>query len=319
MPKRRAEFKDIGQAERERAIIEIVQRNGMASVDDVVEALASRFELTLSDLLAKAALKKSVRIYLQKSAERRDIFGRAYFKKGSDNPEKVPDEDLERDEEGKVRNKYSVKYFLLGSDDHLPGGNLISEIGGLFLSHTDSNGSFSIEWQISRFLESKSKHFYFVFVGKHGRYISLTAPLADAPFTLIVGRLKQGHKYAPETSELAGDFKRPSLLLLDDISMSAPKRDEKPGHGILHINADGSAFIEDLNSTNGTFYIEAKPTDSTKINKLSQDADLAITAKRADSVIDSYKGSWIKVSDKIKLKLPAFIRFGTFQAFILVT
>lgn len=333
MPKKRDEFKSIGQAERERAVIESVKSKGMATINEVVEGVARRFELDLSDEKAKDAFSKSIRIFLQKSAEERSIFGRAYFQKDSDSPEKIPDEDVKRDKNGKVKNIYRIKYYILGSDEHVSGGDLILKFGGSFFPSTNSNGSFSVDWQVEKFSEIKPQHFYLVFRVNNEDCISINASVKDGPFSLIVGRRTGEQRLAFDINDM-NQYRRSSLFLWSDGTVSSPKDLSNPGHAVIHLDSKPSISVEDLNSTNGTYFILSDSSDVTRLLKTANTQNR--TVKPDKFIPNQYLDSWTKLKPRerhvfdtsisssqlkaeSKTHSEAFLKFGSFEVFIFLT
>jgi hypothetical protein len=309
MPKRLKQLKKLSQGEREKAVIDAVGTIGYASISDVTKAVSERFSIDLEAKNAFEAFKKSIRLDLQKLAGQ--SLGIAYFSKDLDGPEKIHEDDLQYDKNGKVKNIYNIKYFKLSNGSSVPGGDIFANFGGLFMPQYNSVGDLTVDWSIGKFDTNqaiKKNYIRILFIESFMNHVCLDVPFSDCPFKLLIGRgTRDDEEILDRELIKKAHGNRCAAVLVPDSSISRPKEENDFGHILLSVLTDGSILAQDLGSTNGSSFME--------ITNDYMKTTLEIVLKKStlpESIIDK---KWVPLA-KVKSSLPSGFKIGNTKVII---
>ena len=128
MPKKLDELRDLNIGQRQHLVLKAVRERGPVTINDVLESiiLSMNIEATKN---VRSALRRAVENDLKSLTGLTGVLGVSYYYR--DGLTKVSDKDLEENEDGGVKNKYCIKYYVIGGKSQIPGLSLLegSNIG----------------------------------------------------------------------------------------------------------------------------------------------------------------------------------------------
>lgn len=251
MPKKLSELKFLSIGLRQNAVMEAVEKIGLASIGDVLGYLSNKFEINLSKTNVKSTLKKSVENDLRSFAGINGKLGIKYYER--DGETEVSIEEVDEEKDGSVKNKYNIKYYIVGSETHIRGAQLLIDNGIQFFPQRGSTPSWSVS-DLRAPIEKGKIVFIFQF---HGVFIGIYVDANEIPFRIIIG----GITHIERLQETIKNFRedkihlKTSLLLVPDRFVNKPVPGESYGHAMIECHRDPhEVSIYDLDSTSGTRY-----------------------------------------------------------------
>jgi len=301
MPKRKDEL-PLKIGDRQRAVIKAVERIGLASVAEVLSYVSREFNIELSDTSVRSTLTRSIQNDLKSLTGTIDV---RYFRR--DGETEVPIDEVEIDSNGNVKNKYDLRFYIIGSETDIKGSSFLRDTGIQFFRQKSNLPT----WAVSD-LRGSEKNRVHIILQTGLKFISLSTSNDDLPFKVLIGR-QVSEKKLPEyrDSVLSKFGLKTALLLLPDSLIQGWDGRRKFGHGLIEFGRElGTVRVFDIGGAD-VYY---KPV--TRISPKIYGLDVsALHASRDDLDFhssgqgpDVYRtplgylvapGNWMKVSDPV--------------------
>ncbi|MCK6598098.1 MAG: hypothetical protein L6Q37_07010 [Bdellovibrionaceae bacterium] len=111
MPKKLKELSSLNIGTRHRLVFEAIEKFGLASIADVLDYLSSEQQIDLSKTNVRNSFKKTLENDLKSMIGINGKLGIKYFLR--DKMTEIPIDQIEENDDGTVKNKYHIKYYLL--------------------------------------------------------------------------------------------------------------------------------------------------------------------------------------------------------------
>lgn len=272
MPKKLKELSKLTIGLRHRLIFEAVENYGLVTIADVLNHVSTKADIDIRKSNVMATLKKSVENDLRSFIGGKGKLSVRYYQR--DGLTEVPTENIEENKDGSVKNKYCIKYYLIGGGIQIPGVSLLSGYG----IQLESPNFRIVKLQVdpAHRVEDLSK--YTLVFEKNGyQFSAINFNKEDFPIGFLVGRTSSE---LPPSKKLIDKFgTRTCLLKFEHVSIDRYSIDSaKSGHAYIKITENGEIEITDHDSLNGTSYCEV----SKEMRKLIF-SDLAIDENKKTS------------------------------------
>lgn len=315
MPKRLSELRDLSIGQRQDLVLKTVREKGPVSVRDILETIVATMSINVTANV-KSTLRRSIENDLKSLIGLKGVLDVSYYYK--DGITKVPDDKIEEDEKGRIKNKYCLKYYLLGGKSHIPGlglfeGSSVSvEIPRVLTPSIRVESAYNV----------KSKNSFSIVVEKNGNeFIAVNFSAEDLPVGFLICRNYKDTEPLQNTAEKFGQ--RTFRMKINHISVDRNIPEVKDGHAYIKISSRGEIEITDFNTLNGTFVskVSKNMTDlifSKKITFPKKQANIIypprppIESDLENMVFDDYypfhnEFEWNKVNEQIKLSGSGFL------------
>lgn len=315
MPKKRDELKDLTIGQRQQLVFKAVQERGPITIGDVLEFIISTMDIKDSKEV-RSTLRRAIENDLRSNIGKNGAFGVSYYYK--DGLTKVEDKDLEENENGTIKNKYCVKYYIIGGKSQiqglslLDGSNIKVEIPRLLTSSIKVDSAYN----------AKSGNSFSIVLEKNGNEFSaLNFHEDELPLGFLICR---DYKDMVPLDEIAAQYGQRSFRMkISHISLERSIPNVRPGHVYVKINPGGIFEITDFKSLNGTFFSKA----SKNMIDLIFSKKLALAKKQAKRVFsprpsvdtdlekmpfDDYypfhnETEWERIHQQVNLECPGFL------------
>lgn len=282
--------------ERVTRINEIVARLGRATPQLVFEKIAA----SLGPEVNEENLRRSVYRDLKELA----LAGRLSTEYFSSTGARLEAEPAESD-----KKNFRVEYFVPNGKSTLVGGEILeSHLGRLLLG-----ANRSVTWKVSDEMPVTDEKVTSIIVEIGvGEFLSLSAPHAELPFTLVLARRPdEGEVDSSVLSDLASAFgERVALLLVNERHLSRAIGRDRLGHLAIEFSGTPGAYkVRDLGSTGGTFSTPLTPEVLKFISKRTIASRAMATLIPSDSSLFNSL-TWVKVEAETQFQEPMLFRAG---------
>lgn len=249
MPKKLRELKDLGIGQRQLLVLKAVREKGPVAIAEVLETVIMEMDIAVTKN-SKSSLRRAIENDLKSLIGSKGVLGISYYYK--DGVTRVRDEDIEEDEKGRVKNKYCLKYYMIGEKSQIPGlslfegSNISVEIPRLLTPSIRVESAYNI----------KSKDSLSIVLQKNGNdFFAINLDKNDLPVGFLICRNYKDMVLLPHINEKFGQ--RSFRMKIDHISIDRSIPDVRFGHAYIKILPAGEIEVTDFNSLNGTYVSKA--------------------------------------------------------------
>lgn len=250
MPKKLKELSRLTIGLRHRLIFEAVENYGLATIADVLNYVAGQADLDIRKANVKATLKKTIENDLRSFIGGKGKLSVRYYHR--DGVTEVPSADIEENKDGTVKNKYSIKYYIIGGGIQIPGVALLDGCG----VHLEPLNSRITKLKVDpAHLVKEANRYTIVFEKSGNDFNAVNFDVQDLPIGFLICGPNSDF---PSRKKLADQYgMRTVILKFDHISVDRYSIEaSKTGHIYLCITEDQKIELVDCNSLNKTFYCE---------------------------------------------------------------
>jgi hypothetical protein len=247
MPKKLKELAELNIGTRHRLVLEAMEKYGLATVADVLNYVCAQKSIDLKKENVKASLKKTIENDLKSLTGTNNKLGVKYYLR--DNSTEVSINQVEENTDGSIKNKYNIKYYIIGGDHQVPGLSLLadSDVEIEFPRKSIMDIRIDPAYEIN-----KSENFNIVFQKNGDKFYSVNFKPDEIPIGFVICR---SYKETTPFDLIGKEFGlRNFKINLGHASIDRYLPEIRVGHAYIKITADNTIEIQDLNSLNGTYY-----------------------------------------------------------------
>lgn len=316
MPKKLKELSSLSMGLRHRLVFEAVEKFGLASIADVLDYIASEQNINLSSRNVKESLKKTVENDLKALIGVSGKMGVKYYYR--DGLTEVPLDQIEENQDGSTKNKYNVKYYLLGGSNRIPGVNLLEssdvkiEIPNKSIMNLKVDRAFSVK---------EKKLLNIVFQKNGNEFYAVNFDENELPLGFLICR--NYGELTPFLSIQKNLGNRNFRISLSHTSIERFLPEIRLGHCHINISPNKEFTITDLGSLNGTYFSKTSKNMvdlifSKKITYPQKKASIKYPPRpRVDEDIDKMEFDkyypfhnefdWVKVNSSVSLPVDGYL------------
>ncbi len=246
MPKKLKELADLNIGLRHHLVLEALEKYGLSSISQVVEYVCDKANISKVKKNVFSSLKKTIENDLKSFSGSDGVLGIKYYRR--DGVTEVSLEDIEENKDGSIKNKYSIKYYIIGGNFHIPGAALLSSVNASFIPQKIK----SILWKIEEVPSDNQKGRIGIILDTHdSKFISIHFNGDDVEVNIAISRTKESLESFTFNEKYG---KRCSFLSFKNQSISRAVENTRDFHALIKFRADKKISIKD-SSTNGTFFV----------------------------------------------------------------
>lgn len=295
MPKKLKELSRLTIGLRHRLVFEAVENYGLATISDVLSYVATHADLDIRKTNVKATLKKTIENDLRSFIGGKGKLSVRYYHR--DGVMEVPSAEIEENKDGTVKNKYCIKYYIIGGGIQVPGVSLLNGFGVQLLP--PNSRIIKLKVNPANLVEEGNRC-TIVFEKNGNEFNAINFDSQDLPLGFLICGPNSDFSASKKITDQFGI--RTVILKMDHISIERYSiGSKKNGHAYLKISEDRKIEIFDNGSLNGTYYSEIS----------SEKRDLIFSSPSrenfSNTLFSSYypfqsKKTWKQINDKIYLK-----------------
>lgn len=305
VPKKLKELAGLSIGLRQSLLLKAMEKYGLATINDVFDYIVKTEGIDISKANVYKSLKKTIENDLKSFTGKSGKLGTRYYLR--DGITEVPIDQVEENKDGSVKNKYAIKYYLIGGNAHVHGAKILDEIGIRFIPQKLN----VIQWKIEEIPKNNQKNRIGIIVERNkNQFVSIHASATDIPINVLIGRYDEKSKYIPNNKVIGN---RCSYLFFKDNTISMIQENKRDFHTLVKIDKNKNISILD-NSSNGTYYAPATNQHLEFIRKCETDIG---TIQPKKNHLFSKPKNWIKVDKEIDtLNSSIFIKLGAVVLYI---
>ncbi|MEK6775155.1 MAG: hypothetical protein AABY64_14535 [Bdellovibrionota bacterium] len=295
MPKKLKELSKLTIGLRHRLVFEAVENYGLATISDVLSYVVKHADLDTRKSNVKATLKKTIENDLRSFIGGKGKLSVRYYHR--DGVMEVPSAEIEENKDGTVKNKYCIKYYIIGGGIQVPGVSLLNGFGVQLMPPNNRIIKIKVD---PAYLVEDSNRCTVVFEKNGNEFSAINFDLQDLPLGFLICGPNSD---LSSTKKITDQFGlRTVIIKMDHISVERYLiGSKKNGHAYFGITEDQKIEIFDNGSLNGTYYGEISNEKRDLIFSSPPSKDLGNT------LFSSYypfqnKKTWKQVKSKICLK-----------------
>jgi hypothetical protein len=295
MPKKLKELSRLTIGLRHRLVFEAVENYGLATILDVLSYVVTHADLDIRKSNVKATLKKTIENDLRSFIGGKGKLSVRYYYR--DGVMEVPSAEIEENKDGSVKNKYCIKYYIIGGGIQVPGVSLLNGFGIQLLP--PNSRIVKIKVNPANLVEDTNRC-TIVFEKNGHEFNAINFDSLDLPLGFLICGPNSDISDSQKITEQFGT--RTVILKMNHISIERYSiASKKSGHAYLQISKDKKIEVIDNGSLNGTYYSEISNEKRDLIFSVPSREILSNTLFRSYYPFQNEK-KWKQIKDKVHLK-----------------
>lgn len=300
MPRKLKELSKLTIGLRHRLVFEAVESYGLATISDVLSYVEKHADIDSRKPNVRATLKKTIENDLRSFIGGKGKLSVRYYHR--DGVMEVPSAEIEENKNGTVKNKYCIKYYIIGGGIQVPGVSLLNGFGVQLLPLNNRIIKIKVN---PAYLVEDANRWTVVFQRNGNEFNAINFDLQDLPLGFLICGPNSDFSFNKKIADQFGI--RTVIIKMDHISVEQYLLgSKKNGHAYFSITEDQTIEICDNGSLNGTYYSEIS----------NEKRDLIFSDKSikglGNTPFNSYypfqnKKPWKQIKDKIRLKDEGFL------------